>query len=140
MKRARDLATAVRVAQETSTSAGLPRCTHYRWTLDPHGVARWDRLCGGRGKRGRVPPCTCRSARDVDPECPHVTWTAVAVVELDGDALLIGNADVLDAHPEAAAMPMARAARERLDEAVPRYTPEQVREAVRQTVADGRRR
>lgn len=114
MKRARTVAEARRIAEQIATAAGLPRCGHYRWTLDEHGIRRWDRLCGPRGRRGRVPPCLCASATDVDPECPWVTWGRVAVIELDGAVLLHGDPEDLDGHPEAAALPDEHPSRERL--------------------------
>jgi hypothetical protein len=81
-----------------------PRCGHYRWRLDPAGVRRWDRLCSpARGRkgpsRGRVPPCLCTSATDTHPDCPHVTWQSVVVVELPDGTVLLGVEDP-DRHGE----------------------------------------
>lgn len=113
------------LSEQITAAAGLPRCTHPRHAIGD--AAAIERL----RHRGRVRWCTCASARDVDPECPWVTWTAGAVLELDGDALILCDDALLAAHPEVAALPDVVVDRERLAEAVPRYAPEQVREARR---------
>lgn len=140
MKRARDLAQARRLAAEISTAAGLPRCAHPRHALGDAAAARLvDPPDDPARSRGRVPWCTCASARDVDPECPHVTWAAVAVIELDGEVLIQGDPAQIDAHPEVEAMPRVRVERERLEHAEPRYDPREEARARRAATPEERR-
>ena len=111
--RAAKLAAAKRALDALNAVAGLPRCSHYKWRLDPAGIQRWDRMLAKR--RGRVPPCLCAAADDPHPDCPHVTWQVCAVLELPDGTVVVDAED--------ASVPEIRAARRRLtaaehDEAV----------------------
>ena len=85
--KAPSLGAALAAAEQANRAAGYPRCIHPKWRSlpDPPGRSR---------------PCPCVAEDDPDPDCPHVTWQSVAVLELAGGTVVLeGDADVLAAVP-----------------------------------------